>query len=162
MLCCVRDLKSLLVTEGKRGKQERLHFSLGLSRSHREVAAEKTLYEQQENSLFQLELGAHFKSNYLLGVNCLEAWSEWWFEIPVFKYLSSSPGASLEKKTSCKKCAPLRETFFLHRESGLKTPRNVHLLSKGDSYTCSLSQGSALIHSTVVSVTGQIPNKVPY
>lgn len=108
----MRDLKSLLVTEGKWGKQERLHFSLGLSRSQTEVAAEKTLYEQQENSLFQLELGARFKSNYLLGVNCLEAWSEWWFEIPVFKYLSSSPGASLEKKTSCKKVCPTQGNIF--------------------------------------------------
>ena len=63
------------------------------------MAAEKILYEQQENSLFQLELGAHFKSNYLLGVSCIETWSECWSETPVFECLSSSPGASMEKKS---------------------------------------------------------------
>lgn len=43
LLCCVRDLNSLLFTEGKWGKEERLRFRFGLSRSRGEVAADKAL-----------------------------------------------------------------------------------------------------------------------
>lgn len=39
----------------------------------------------------------------------------------MFEYLSSSTGASMEIKLSCKERAPLEKIFFQHRESALKT-----------------------------------------
>lgn len=50
--------------------------------------------------------------------------------------LSFSPGTRMEIKLSHKKCPPLKEIFFLHRESGLNPHRSVHPLSSGDSHTC--------------------------
>lgn len=81
------------------------------------------MFEQQENST--LQLGAHSKTNCLLGLNCLGAWVELWFETLVFEYLSSSPGASTGEK--------MTQVYVTQGNIlptlGVKTPRKMHLLS---------------------------------